>query len=56
MRELKPCPFCGGEATHGKYWHGWIVICSECGCKSVYAFSPEEAIDAWNRRVTDENI
>lgn len=35
--ELKPCPFCGGEAKHneggnsvyGRFW--WSVGCSSCG-------------------------
>lgn len=34
--ELKPCPFCGGEASHndggnsvyGRYW--WVVGCKNC--------------------------
>lgn len=63
-KELKNCPFCGGEA----------VLCSSCispatdvvvECKSCHAGTaffndgtPEElhkkAIEAWNRRVTDE--
>ena len=59
--ELKPCPFCGGEAEYitGKT-HGF-VMCKEfmCGCKGpaviisdLYAAKPL-AIEAWNRRAED---
>lgn len=43
MSELKPCPFCGGEAKtvladtypHRGMLHSWFVACtdSECGCE-----------------------
>ncbi len=46
--ELKPCPFCGGEATHsvgkkgdGSDWH--YVECIVCGGMA-------ESPAAWNRR------
>ncbi len=47
--ELKPCPFCGGEAewaTKGKHW----IMCSSCGVETQYCETAEEAIEAWNRR------
>lgn len=60
---LKPCPFCGGEATlrhtkdrEGKmYGELWIVSCEARSCyirpcTSFYT-SEEEAIEAWNTRV-----
>mgnify|MGYP003303110148 CR=1 FL=1 len=64
MSELKPCPFCGGEAKW--YYHGTteggFVLCTKCeastnifdeqhneeDCKAV-------AFEAWNRRVGDTN-
>lgn len=52
--KLKPCPFCGGEAeldNCGKYQ----VWCNHCGTIQMGQFfnTPEEAIEAWNRRPTD---
>jgi Lar family restriction alleviation protein len=50
--ELKPCPFCGGEAemiggSGGSYW----LVCSGCSiCSPMYNTS-KAAIEAWNRRV-----
>lgn len=54
--ELKPCPFCGGEAFlekhHNRFIDWWIVGCTQCNikqCGRIYEF-PFEAIEAWNRR------
>jgi hypothetical protein len=63
--ELKPCPFCGGEASLRK--QGWIkvhprtgksedlytVACDTEGCNAKYAMwsdTPQEARAAWNCR------
>ena len=60
--ELKPCPFCGGEA--GLYHHtpfgyepSWHVECVDgdggdegCGCGTCHHETKAEAIAAWNRR------
>lgn len=61
MNELKPCPFCGGEAEAIKAHHifekPYVVICGNKECRaSLGEFSKtrEEAIEAWNRRMTDE--
>ena len=51
MSELKPCPFCGGEA---ETWDGagpWHVVCTECGTIGSPCLSEAEAITAWNSRV-----
>jgi len=47
--ELKPCPFCCGEAD--TYKSGWrtIVYCLKCGAKIMRKIA-DEAIAAWNRR------
>lgn len=53
--ELLPCPFCGGDADLFKCidgaWSTWILECV-CGIEMRF-ISKEEAIKAWNRRVTD---
>ena len=51
MTELKPCPFCGGEASmYIAYDDGYYVCCDECGCGLPVYNTEEEAIEAWNRR------
>ena len=70
MPELKPCPFCGGEAKvmyameEGGTKTVFSVICQSCG---TGIFRPRripnewnayvgvgEAIEAWNRRAENE--
>ncbi len=64
MDELKPCPFCGGEAKYDSYamspyekaninyidgkWH--YVYCSDCLAQGPEVLSKEDAIADWNRR------
>ena len=53
MAELKPCPFCGGEAKLAEGELGqWIVRCTKCPCDvGRYWFSRKaDAKKAWNRR------
>ena len=56
--ELRPCPFCGGEAhaALAAYASGATahVVCDGCGAK-VYGYSRGErglrdAVESWNRR------
>jgi hypothetical protein len=63
MDKLKPCPFCGGTNTRmyslkGPSLHGFIHICDGFDDYMVKVESrlfttEEEAIEAWNRRVSD---
>ena len=65
MEELRRCPFCGHEPTirifKGK--DGWrdryAVICrydeGGCGAESGLYHYEAEAIEAWNRRASDES-
>ena len=54
--ELKRCPFCGGEAAILHYpVDGYLPHCTECdGTIEKWFDTPEEALDAWNRRIIDE--
>lgn len=50
--ELKPCPFCGGEAVvDGCDDALWVVICKKCYIETSLQSTEQDAIDAWNRRV-----
>lgn len=61
MDELKPCPFCGGEAVvvYIEWCACYTVRCqseyAECGVipGTKYFVVESEAIEAWNRRVED---
>ena len=66
MSELKPCPFCGGEARlllnakrkiYGKdeYRTGVVACCNVCEARMFYT-SEKLAVEAWNRRVKDGQI
>lgn len=55
MDELKPCPFCGGEAEiltaesmHGGNLYG--VMCDCCAGRADVYDTEAEAIEAWNTR------
>ena len=61
--ELKPCPFCGGEARlllnakrkiYGKaeYRTGVVACCNVCEARMCYG-SEKLAIEAWNRRADE---
>ena len=63
MEELKPCPFCGGEALLEEFIvrKGFeaCVVCTGCLVTmptSTYDESEKaarKAIEAWNRRVSE---
>ena len=59
MAELKPCPFCGGEAEITEFdpFNGYqgsmnmySVHCKKCGAEIVRNQNKDYAVDAWNRR------
>ena len=50
-KELKPCPFCGGEADF--IGETAIIKCKQCGGAFIVTnplISKLEASQAWNRR------
>lgn len=59
MSEIKPCPFCGGEAHVVKsckvkrlnetVMMTDLVMCGTCGA-SIYARKGEYVTEKWNRR------
>lgn len=60
MSDLKPCPFCGGEAdcNNNAVMQGgklkWATECLGCGVITDCFDTKQEAIEAWNRRADDE--
>lgn len=55
---LKPCPFCGGQAVLEELGWPHHVYCTECGAKVTSCkFEKDgelEAIEKWNRRADDD--
>ena len=60
---VRPCPFCGNRILQLRehepdgirmFTKRFSVLCNwdygGCGAESGYYYSPEEAIDIWNRR------
>lgn len=51
--ELKPCPFCGGNAEQRKNrfigWEYWIQ-CTKCGATTKSSHYEKLASEVWNRR------
>lgn len=53
--ELKPCPFCGGNAVMVQHcdnygYVAYFVVCIECGNKTSLFRSTKTAEKKWNRR------
>lgn len=52
MEELKPCPFCGGEAYFNEgfsFLEYGYVCCNECGAATAWT-AKNRAIAKWNTR------
>jgi len=56
MKELLPCPFCGGAADiyHDKGQPGyppyWVVYCERCEARGPEKDKREAAVAGWNLR------
>lgn len=48
MSELKPCPFCGGEAINDKDSHP--IYCGACYSQMPYGICENDMIKLWNTR------
>ena len=61
MAKLKPCPFCGGEAFVQKFRIDGTgrffisVVCRVCFAQTGHHTKEAYAIEAWNRRVGEED-
>ena len=59
MAELKPCPFCGGEATleYGRGFRKYWVCCNNPKCRIQPQTDAHEykgvIVREWNRRAED---
>jgi Lar family restriction alleviation protein len=58
--KLRPCPFCGGEATLVGYGlpaiRTYYVECSQCKAPIDDAESEHEAIKKWNTRPIEDEL
>lgn len=54
--QLKPCPFCGGEAIliKEKIITRFYVECKKCSAMTNLFTTKEEAIEVWNRRTNND--
>ena len=62
MEKLKPCPFCGGKALMWSWNGGTRIDCENWSGKDerthyvgVGERTEAEAIEAWNRRASNDN-
>jgi Lar family restriction alleviation protein len=61
--ELKPCPFCGGDASLiVKTFFGlpeedvYTVACNDCKSQSCYSDDHKETIKIWNTRPAEDAL
>lgn len=65
MTELKPCPFCGGDAhlrttdftdgCRGFEMRAVYVQCAECGARTIESRREAFAVEDWNRRAGERD-
>lgn len=59
--KLKPCPFCGGEASIKSVSKriftkkvGYFAVCNSCGASTHVALNINDVPHKWNRRADNE--
>ena len=55
-KELKSCPFCGGEAKCIEYYGLYHVVCCDCYTTGRDCPSIETACKAWNSRPIENEL
>ena len=52
MKELKPCPFCGGkiEKVNAPMMNTVMFVCKKCGAYVCFYVAEPKATEAYNRR------
>ena len=56
MTDLKPCPFCGGEASYVRGYSPreerefFKVFCKQCQCRTAEWLTLRYAAEVWNTR------
>lgn len=53
---LKPCPFCGGEAKCIEFYGLYHVICCNCHIAGKDCPTRESAVSAWNARPIENEL
>lgn len=66
MKELKPCPFCGGKAMRlvdvdeydddGRLLPDKAVNCTKCGVRTRWQHTMDEAVTLWNKRIGESAV
>ena len=57
LDEVKACPFCGNDESINLFIvqnctpYSFCIVCAKCHAASGEYDEPEEAVDAWNRRI-----
>ena len=54
--QLKPCPFCGGEAKCIEFYGMYHVICCDCYIAGRDTSTRDKAIESWNSRPIEDDL
>lgn len=55
MYRLRKCPFCGGKAKLRGFTRYWVQ-CTKCEVQTQLYVCMDDAEEAWNRRVGDDQM